>query len=687
MQASAAAAPTEDGGLTYKDIEEIRTLKNPPDVVRRTLEVTCLIIATSGRVPKAEPPAWTIVQRKLGDPQFFLQVLSCDPASLRAAPQILSFIAAEYFATGNAAAIAKIAAEPSPVVASRQPRVSMRDMMSRSATQGQLGNASQTQGRLFRTGWNIIGAEAQEPLKIDRVRRASATAAILLQWCAAMLEIASSPAPALDEESAGQAALDRIKAQVAGSSGSLPSLSRTKGMPKQCAESKRLPSDSLRSPRMVQKHSVIPSVPLQAAQEIQMSAGSAPSSFRQKPSMTERLQPLGNEDSRRLALGQTPASSSKSPPSVTPSFPSPGASGAARETAASVSSVSSLIDRATEKVQSLAFAKIERANHERALRAELKGKSPRVPPPPLSPRPVSKGSKAEEPARALDTAGSARPPEPQRLTVSKDEEDDVLKKARETLRRRAEEKAQVLADYNATKTLEPGGKASGETGDAAPVEVEEPPWRSWHSNYMRGDEVSSKDGPGPGDPDKVADGALKKMEKAMKAWEEDMKRTSHSDVEVVQDGNKPLEGGFLETLVTFSADSDEVAEKQEAILRTVAATVRMRVKLRLQLIGCGMELDGPVTTMRRLCNVHGFFESDGVACEAVHAVRSSNRSFIQPEWIPIATSRQPRYVLCRLHMNDDMELCGHLLGTLASSNTKTRNQAAWLKSNFEIVTY
>merc|ERR1712178_145459 len=146
-----------------------------------------------------------------------------------------------------------------------------------------------------------------------------------------------------------------------------------------------------------------------------------------------------------------------------------------------------------------------------------------------------------------------------------------------------------------------------------------------------------------------------------------------------------LKGGYLETAVCFDADSHELTEKQEAVLRTVAATVRMRGKLHLQLIGCGAELDGPVATMMRLCNVQRFFEFDNIPCDAIHAVRACNRSFTLPAWLP--PNRQPRYVLCRLHMNADMELCGHLLGTLPSSVAKTRNQAAWLKSNFEIVTY
>jgi len=288
-----------------------------------------------------------------------------------------------------------------------------------------------------------------------------------------------------------------------------------------------------------------------------------------------------------------------------------------------------MIERAIEKVQSLALAKIE-LNREFA-------RSPRKELEPLAP--------VAQPSVTLPAESSSAKPEPKEEC-----RDDVLARAREMFGKKKEpEKV---------------------TGDAA-ADEEECPWR----DYMNEGEVDEKD----------VDKALKKMEKTMKMWEERMKNAAKPDVEVTQD-HKLLQGGYLETVVCFTEGSSNVlTESQEAILRAVAATVRMREKLKLQLIGCGVELDGPVATMRRLCTVQKFFETDGITCNAVHAVKSFNGNFIRPTWMP--ANQQPRYVLCRLHMNDDMELCGHLLGTLFSSKRKTRDQAAWLKSNFEIITY
>merc|ERR1719198_665829 len=115
----------------------------------------------------------------------------------------------------------------------------------------------------------------------------------------------------------------------------------------------------------------------------------------------------------------------------------------------------------------------------------------------------------------------------------------------------------------------------------------------------------------------------------MKSWEERMKMAAKPEVEVpaAKDESKILKGGFLEAVVFFSPECCELTEAQEKILRTVAATARMREKLQLQLIGCGMELDGALETMRRLCNVRQFFESDGISCNAVHAMSSGNASF------------------------------------------------------------
>lgn len=296
-----------------------------------------------------------------------------------------------------------------------------------------------------------------------------------------------------------------------------------------------------------------------------------------------------------------------------------------------------LIDRAIEKVQSLAFAKIAQSQA-------------------LSARSVS-SSRSATSAKAKTFLGGVE--EKQKVST----EDHIGKLE---LEKDDEKKTEEAATLGVTPL----------------DDCEEPPWIEFQTSFLKDPSLPSASSKQE-DPQKVADRALKKMEKSMKAWEDEMRQTAALNVDVVHDGNNQvLEGGFLEAEVAFSSDSVEVVEKHEDVLRRVAATVRMREKLRLQIIGCGIELDGPAITISRICNVLQFFTDDGIPCHAVHAIRSSDRCMplgMQP--------RQGRYVLCRLHMNFDMELCGHLLGTLPSTNSKTKNIAAWLKSNFEIVTY
>jgi hypothetical protein len=319
-----------------------------------------------------------------------------------------------------------------------------------------------------------------------------------------------------------------------------------------------------------------------------------------------------------------------------------------------------MVDRATEKVQSLALAKIEQRQRAAAPARAMPNPS------------ITSAEEAVETAPAITS---------RTLLIS---EDEVLAKAKAMMQRRAEEKAQAIEDKMLRKGQEERIPC---TRDATEQEEDEAPWLAFHASYMRAEEMTSerqRQAQPEESMEKIADKSLKLMEKGMKSWEERMKKAAESDV-AVTDGQKLLEGGFLEALVHFTGDSDKLSEDQESVLRTVAATVRMRHKLHLQLVGCGVELDGPVAVMRRLCNVQQFFESDGICCKAIHAVRSGNNHFIPSTQAP--TNRQSRYVLCRLHMNDDMELCGHLLGTLPSSKKKTREQAPWLKSNFEIITY
>lgn len=678
-------AADDSGVITYKDLEEIRTMKNPADVVRRTLEVTFLIIGTSSRTLQPEPPAWSAVQRKLGDAQFLSQVLSCDPASLRAQSAIMTFIAWEYFCTGSATAISAVVFAPMAAVVPRATRVSMRDLMTRSASGTQ--NLQISQAKNFRSKWKTMDGhgghsdakDGQEPLSVERVLRASTSAAVLLRWCAAMLEIASSPSQDPDEASPARAALDKIKAQVSEAmvpSRALPALSLPSAARAKCG---RIQVDNMLSPRTLGARGaaaagLVPRLALQAPSPA--SPSSAPSSFRQRanPGSVHRLEPLGLNEKlqdqvrrRGVAIQLQAGGSSSSSSTVL------GSGTTSQDVTVGLGSARFILDNATERVQSLAMAKIELRQ-----RAKQSPRKEQMKPLPVVPRPsIAPAAEKDELKRAASPE-IIKLPEPSIPEVKPVVQDDTVAKATEMIRQRAIEKAQAVENVIVRRrTLE-------EKEDEVPPNLEDEPWRAFHASYMRAEESSSSPTE-PAEPvEKTANKALKQMERAMKSWEDTMKKAAKADVDVVQH-DKLLKGGFLESVVCFSTDSDQLTENQETILRTVAATVRMREKLHLQLIGCGVELDGPVAIMRRLCNVQQFFEEDGIPCNAVHAVRTGNQSFIRPTWIQ--SDRQARYVLCRLHMNDDMELCGHLLGTLYSEKKKTRDQASWLKSNFEIITY
>merc|ERR1712232_568464 len=111
--------------------------------------------------------------------------------------------------------------------------------------------------------------------------------------------------------------------------------------------------------------------------------------------------------------------------------------------------------------------------------------------------------------------------------------------------------------------------------------------------------------------------------------------------------------------------------------------MRMRELLGLQLISCGAELDGIDVARRRLKNVQEFFEADGLPDIGSYVCSAP---WDRPKWIS-NRERTARYVICRLHMNADVELCGFLCGdSKSSASTKTRQQAAWLKRNFELTT-
>jgi len=165
--------------VTAAELEEIRKLTRPPPVVRRTLELTYLILNASRSPAPLAPPAWARVQRRLASEAFLQEVWAYDAGKLRDAPALVSLLACTYF--GLALQGVRVA-----IPARRRAHVGL-------SPQG--------------------GTTAQEPLSFHRVSRASRAAAALFRWCADVLvrsgalEVDAVDAGAEDAEACAQSQL------------------------------------------------------------------------------------------------------------------------------------------------------------------------------------------------------------------------------------------------------------------------------------------------------------------------------------------------------------------------------------------------------------------------------------------------------------------------------------------------
>mmetsp|Transcript_44597 Transcript_44597/g.80196 ORF Transcript_44597/g.80196 Transcript_44597/m.80196 type:complete len:318 (-) Transcript_44597:123-1076(-) len=82
------------GNISVKELQEIRSLKSPPVVVRRILEVVYLLLQTPS--PKPTLPPWPKVQRFL-EGQFVERLQKFQIDRLSEAPHLAEFIVSEYF--------------------------------------------------------------------------------------------------------------------------------------------------------------------------------------------------------------------------------------------------------------------------------------------------------------------------------------------------------------------------------------------------------------------------------------------------------------------------------------------------------------------------------------------------------------------------------------------------------------
>lgn len=98
--------------ITVEELAEVRRLSRPPVVVRRTLEATCLILQAAHPPARFKQPAWPMVQKRLAEDSFLMDVLQFDVSHLRAVPLLASFVATEYFSDAFADTSCKKSSPP-----------------------------------------------------------------------------------------------------------------------------------------------------------------------------------------------------------------------------------------------------------------------------------------------------------------------------------------------------------------------------------------------------------------------------------------------------------------------------------------------------------------------------------------------------------------------------------------------
>lgn len=172
------------GRLTMADLEEIRTMRNPPAVVRRTLEATFLLL-NAGKSGSHSPPSWQRVQRMLADASFLSRMQEYDADALRAAPELAAFIVREYFGSGGSSSDTRSWSKPAA-------RNSMQLVRGGGGGTSSSSRSSAPAVVLRRHAtWSVHDHRAatgdEEPLSFRRVKYASHAAASLFAWCTASL--------------------------------------------------------------------------------------------------------------------------------------------------------------------------------------------------------------------------------------------------------------------------------------------------------------------------------------------------------------------------------------------------------------------------------------------------------------------------------------------------------------------
>lgn len=82
--------------ISMDELLEIRSFAEPPAVVKRTLQLTCIILNAASIKRPAELP-WAQVKTKMANDSFLDEIKNYDMATLRDSPAVVEFLKSTYF--------------------------------------------------------------------------------------------------------------------------------------------------------------------------------------------------------------------------------------------------------------------------------------------------------------------------------------------------------------------------------------------------------------------------------------------------------------------------------------------------------------------------------------------------------------------------------------------------------------
>lgn len=107
LRARGHSSETEGGvrsalaNITQRELDDLRSLVKPNEIVLRTLQAMCLILDSPKQPTPSKPPAWSRVLRIMRDKEFVTRMLSFDIESLRSAPVLIRLLIEGFFGAGE----------------------------------------------------------------------------------------------------------------------------------------------------------------------------------------------------------------------------------------------------------------------------------------------------------------------------------------------------------------------------------------------------------------------------------------------------------------------------------------------------------------------------------------------------------------------------------------------------------